>query len=34
MNTPAVATRPKRGVLLLLLMLLFFAPLLLAFVMY
>jgi cytochrome oxidase Cu insertion factor (SCO1/SenC/PrrC family) len=34
MNTPAVATRPKRGVLLLLLMLLFFAPLLLAFVLY
>jgi len=33
MNTPAVATRPKRGVLLLL-MLLFFAPLLLAFVLY
>jgi cytochrome oxidase Cu insertion factor (SCO1/SenC/PrrC family) len=33
MNTPAVATRPKRGVLLLLL-LLFFAPLLLAFVLY
>jgi cytochrome oxidase Cu insertion factor (SCO1/SenC/PrrC family) len=34
MNTPAVATRPKRGVLLLLLMLLFFAPLLLAFLIY
>ena len=33
MSTPAVATRPKRGVLLLLL-LLFFAPLLLAFVLY
>jgi cytochrome oxidase Cu insertion factor (SCO1/SenC/PrrC family) len=33
MNTPAVATRPKRGVLLLL-VLLFFAPLLLAFVLY
>jgi hypothetical protein len=33
MNTPAVAARPKRGVLLLL-VLLFFAPLLLAFVLY
>jgi cytochrome oxidase Cu insertion factor (SCO1/SenC/PrrC family) len=33
MNTPAVATRPKRGVLLLL-VLLFFAPLLLAFLLY
>ena len=33
MNTPAVATRPKRGILLLLL-LLFFGPLLLAFVLY